>query len=81
MSKKATRKNEPSKASPRGKRSETTDSPVPEINSESVTVSAAPSLEQIRDRAYQIFRTGANPRDPIADWLQAERELSSETRA
>lgn len=37
---------------------------------------AAPSDEQIRARAYEIYlsRNGA-PGDPGADWAQAEREL------
>ncbi|MGH9319642.1 MAG: DUF2934 domain-containing protein [Vicinamibacteria bacterium] len=38
---------------------------------------AAPSAEEIQARAYEIFRSGANPRDPAADWFQAERELRS----
>lgn len=33
---------------------------------------------QIRERAYAIFRAGRNPSDPVADWLQAERELRAE---
>jgi hypothetical protein len=80
MSKKATKKTEPRKTSPPARRNEAEEAS-PEITSESVKVRRAPSLEQIRDRAYQIFRTGANPRDPVADWLQAERELSGEPRA
>ncbi len=67
MSKKATKKTEPKKASPREKRSNATEA-------------AAPTLEQIRDRAYQIFRTGVNPSNPTADWFQAERELRSDAR-
>ncbi len=37
---------------------------------------AAPSSEQIERRAYELFlaRGGAHG-DPMADWLQAEREL------
>jgi hypothetical protein len=46
-----------------------------------IVEAAARSLEQIRDRASQIFRTGANPSDPVADWFQAERELRGEARA
>jgi hypothetical protein len=34
----------------------------------------SPTSEQIRARAYEIFRSGAN-RDPVADWFQAEQEL------
>ena len=69
MSKKTTKKTEPRKTSPRSKRSKT-----PEA-------AAAPSLDQIRDRAYQIFRTGVNPSNPAADWFQAESELKGDARA
>ncbi len=45
------------------------------------TSSAAPTRQQIRERAYQIYlaRNGG-PGDPTADWLQAERELIQESR-
>lgn len=33
--------------------------------------------DQIRDRAYEIYRAGRNPSNPDADWLQAEQELRS----
>lgn len=34
------------------------------------------SEEQIRRRAYEIYLArGRTPGDPVADWLQAEREL------
>jgi len=69
MSKKANKKTAPKKTSPRAKRSKT-----PEA-------AAVPSLDQIRDRAYQIFRTGVNPSDPAADWFQAESELKGDARA
>lgn len=36
------------------------------------------SENQIRDRAYEIYRAGRNPSNPNADWLQAEQELRSE---
>lgn len=38
-----------------------------------------PTDEQVRERAFHIFlaRNGA-PGDPTADWLQAERELTTE---
>jgi len=38
-----------------------------------------PTPEQIRQRAYEIYvsRNGT-PGDEVQDWLQAERELSSE---
>ncbi|HXV62211.1 MAG TPA: DUF2934 domain-containing protein [Vicinamibacteria bacterium] len=34
--------------------------------------------DQIRQRAYKIFREGRNPSDPTADWFQAEHELRAE---
>jgi hypothetical protein len=40
----------------------------------STTPPASPTSEQVRARAYEIFRSGAN-RDPVADWFQAEQEL------
>jgi hypothetical protein len=36
----------------------------------------APTLEQIRQRAYEIYRArGGAPGDPEWDWRQAELEL------
>jgi len=75
MSKKAVKKPEAGKTSPRAKPSKAAEAASSEIKNEIVVAEAPPSLEQIRDRAYQIFRTGVNPRDPVADWFQAEREL------
>jgi hypothetical protein len=66
MSKKVTKKTEPKKTTSRAKRVETRE------------LAASPSPEQIRDRAYQIFRSGVNPSDPVADWFQAERELKAD---
>ena len=80
MSKKAVKRTEPKKASPRAKRSKATEAAAPEIWNEIANAAAAPSPEQIRDRAYQIFRTGVNPSDPVADWFQAERELEGDAR-
>ncbi len=80
MPKKATQKAEPKKASPRAKRSKSAEAALPESPNEIAVAEAAPSLEQIRDRAYQIFRNGANPSDPVADWFQAERELKGDAR-
>jgi hypothetical protein len=39
---------------------------------------AAPTLEQIQARAYEIYleRHGA-PGNPLEDWVRAERELAS----
>ena len=41
----------------------------------------APEPEAVRRRAYEIY-LGRNemPGDPVADWLQAERELTSPKR-
>jgi hypothetical protein len=80
MPKKATKKSEPRKTSPRAKRGNSAEAAPAAATSEIVATEAAPSLEQIRDRAYQIFRTGVNPRDPVADWFQAERELKGDAR-
>ena len=78
MSKKAIKKNEPKNASPRAKRSKAAEAP--EIPNETLNAAAVPSLDEIRDRAYQIFRKGVNPRDPVADWFQAEKELRGDAR-
>ena len=75
MSKKTTKKTEPKKPSPRAKRTNAAEAAAPEVTKEIVRAATVPSLEQIRDRAFQIFRTGVNPSDPAADWFQAEREL------
>jgi hypothetical protein len=41
-----------------------------------VVPSMMPSDQQIRERAYFIYlNRGGAPGDPMADWLQAEREL------
>lgn len=41
--------------------------------------SAAPTDEQIRARAFQIYqRRGGGPGDAQSDWIQAERELRAE---
>jgi hypothetical protein len=44
-------------------------------------VLAAPTDDQIRERAFQIYlaRNGA-PGDPTSDWLEAERQLTQEAR-
>lgn len=80
MSKKATRKTEQKSSSPRTKRPRIEAATAPEEAQPLAKAPASPSLEQIRDRAYEIFRSGANPRDPLADWFQAERELRGEAR-
>jgi len=80
MPKKATTKTEPKKASPRAKRTNPTEAAAPGIKNEIVITAPVPSLDQIRDRAYQIFRAGVNHSDPVADWFQAERELNGDAR-
>ena len=80
MSKKTTKKTEPKKTSPRAKRTNATEAAAPRITNEIVTAAPVPSLDQIRDRAYQIFRAGVNHSDPAADWFQAERELNTDAR-
>jgi hypothetical protein len=42
-----------------------------------VTAAVTPSVtdDQIRIRAYEIYRSGQNPANPDADWHQAELEL------
>lgn len=41
----------------------------------------APSEEQIRDRAYQLFvQRGCVPGNPALDWLDAELQLRHELR-
>jgi hypothetical protein len=80
MSKKAVKKSEPKKTSPRAKRGKRAEAAPSDTPNEIVVAETAPSLEQIRDRAYQIFRAGVNPRDPVADWFQAERELRGDAR-
>jgi hypothetical protein len=46
------------------------------------TTKAAPTLEQIQSRAYEIYleRRGA-PGSQIEDWLRAEQELEAPSRA
>jgi hypothetical protein len=45
-------------------------------NAENTSADQAPSREQIRLRAYEIFlERGGFPGNELDDWLQAEREL------
>ncbi len=40
------------------------------------TPAAAPTIEEIRSRAYELYlQRGSAADEPMADWLQAEREL------
>ena len=65
---------------PRAKRIKAAEAAAPVTETSIAKPAAAPTLDEIRDRAYQIFRTGANQSDPVADWFQAERELKAEAR-
>lgn len=45
--------------------------------SEAGDIPDSPSIEAIERRAYELFvARGGAPGDPVADWLQAERELA-----
>ena len=78
MAKKVTKKTETKKAAPRARRGK---DKMEAARETAVAVAPAIPEERIRARAYEIFRTGANPRDPVADWFQAEQELAGEARA
>jgi glycosyltransferase involved in cell wall biosynthesis len=46
-----------------------------------VTGMAEPTQDDVRQRAYEIYLArNDRPGDPVADWLQAERELRSQLR-
>lgn len=66
---------------PRGKRAKAAETAPAEVEISAAKLAAEPTYDEIRDRAYQIFCTGTNQSDPVADWFQAERELRAETRA
>jgi hypothetical protein len=78
MAKNTEKKTEPRK--PRAKRIKAAEAPAPEPKPILAESAAEPTVDEIRDRAYQIFRAGVNQSDPVADWFQAERELKAETR-
>ena len=43
---------------------------------------ARPTQDQIATRAYEIYlERGSTPGDPMQDWLQAERELTIQTKS
>jgi hypothetical protein len=73
--KKENKSNGTRKSSPRAKKAEPKEETAP------ASVSPPPSVEQIQARAYEIFRSGVNPKDPVADWVQAEKELRAEPGA
>jgi CelD/BcsL family acetyltransferase involved in cellulose biosynthesis len=74
MAKKVTKKTEGTqKKATKAKRPATRTKPATRVAS----VKAAPDLDEIRARAYEIYASGRNPGDPVADWFQAERELQN----
>jgi Protein of unknown function (DUF2934) len=80
MGKKVTKTTETKKAAPRARQSRAkTKAAVPTdataVASREASSLPSPTEEQIRARAYELFRRGANPSDPVADWFQAEQEL------
>ena len=89
MPKKVTKSTDTKKAAPRARKSRaTSNAPVPtpldQSSTQVQTMTAAaisgratitPTEDQIRAKAYEIFRRGLNPSDPVADWFQAEQEL------
>jgi hypothetical protein len=77
MPRKSTNNAEPKKPSTRRKKNDA-EAFAPEI---AAAEAAEPSIDQIRDRAYEIFCSGVNPGNPVADWFQAERELRGDLRA
>jgi hypothetical protein len=76
MPRKTSRNTEPKKRAPRAKKNAVQDGAAAGAAPAAIDEQASPTLEQIRARAYEIFRTGAN-HDPVADWFQAERELGA----
>jgi hypothetical protein len=80
MAKKAAPKSEPKKPATRAKRGKVEQVNALDPSPEILTQVIDPSPDQIRERAYQIFRAGENPSDPVADWFQAEQELSGDAR-
>jgi Protein of unknown function (DUF2934) len=51
-----------------------------ENNPTKTTQRAAPTVEEIRQRAQEIFTArGGGPRNELDDWLQAEQELKQQS--
>ncbi len=71
MSKEMAKKTATKKAAPRKRAAKPKKTEAP-VNAPQLTDA------QIRARAYEIYRRGANPSDPTADWLQAVQELRAE---
>lgn len=72
MANKVTKKSERSKkTASKAKR------PVSPAQSDSRTAASktAPRLDDVRARAFEIYASGRNQGDPVADWFQAEQEL------
>ncbi len=75
MAKKVTKTTEAKKAAPRAKQSRAKTKATIGAAAREASDLPSPTEEQIRARAYEVFRRGANPSDPVADWFQAEQEL------
>lgn len=81
MSKKVTKPTETNNAAPRvkpngaGTKAAAVSKASTPIATRRAPKRTSPTEEQIRARAYELFRRGANPSDPVADWFQAEQEL------
>jgi Protein of unknown function (DUF2934) len=57
--------------------SKTKEAPAPKAK-KTATPKSRPAQDQIAARAYEIYlERGATPGDPMQDWLQAERELTT----
>jgi hypothetical protein len=66
----------------KGKRSETLELHANAVQSQTDDISAngAPNHDEIGRRAYEIYlERGGLPGHELEDWLQAEREIESET--
>lgn len=63
-----------------GKAPARTAPPAPKTNR--IASAATPTHDEIRRRAYEIFLArGCTPGDPVADWLEAERQLRDENQS
>jgi Protein of unknown function (DUF2934) len=78
----STREGKDSGMTLKGKRSETLELRANAVQSQTDDISAngAPNHDEIRRRAYEIYlERGGLPGHELRDWLQAEREIESET--
>jgi hypothetical protein len=61
--------------------SKTKEAPTPK-SKKAATPKSRPAQDQIAARAYEIYlERGSTPGDPMQDWLQAERELTIQTKS